>query len=128
FDAMKAEQVDEIGRLDRPRLARGDLERVRAVFRMPALDGAHALAVKLVEIAMTVARHVIQRDEQRRLLVVDVVANTPPHAVERRVGAEPFDRRLPVGELRGVAVGAARGVRLIAPADRIVAVRYPEPA
>ena len=75
---------------------------------------------------MAIARHVVQRDEQRGLLVVDVVANAPPHPVERRIGAEPFDGSLAVGQLDGMAVGTARRIRLVEPADRVVAVRDPE--
>ena len=91
LEAVEAEQVDEIRGLDRTRLVRRNVKRVRTFFRAAALHGAHALAIKLIEIAVTVARHVVQRDQQRRLLVVDVVADAPAHAVDRRIGAEPLD-------------------------------------
>ena len=89
--AVEAQQIDEARRLDRPCLVRGDMERVGPVLRPPALDGAYTLAIELIEVAMAVPRHVVQRDEQRRLLVIDVIANAPPHPIERRVGPEPFD-------------------------------------
>ena len=126
LDSVKAEQVHEIRRLDRPRLARGNDERVRSVLGVPPLHSPHTLAIELVQIAMPIARHVVQRDEQSRLLVIDVVANAPPHAVERRVGPEPFDRGLTIGKLHGVTVGSARGVRLVESADRVVPVCHPE--
>ena len=126
LDALQPEQVHEIGGLNGSRLIRGDDERIRPILPPAVFDSAHALAIELIEIAMPVAGHVIQRDEQRRLLIVDVVADAPAYAVDRRVRPEPFDRRLTVGQLHGMAFGATGGVRLVEAADRVVAVRHPE--
>ena len=126
LDAMEPEQVDEIRRLDRPRLVRRNLKRVRPLLRAAMLDRAHSFAIELVQIPMPSARHVVQRDEQGGLLVIDVVADTPPHAVQRGIRPEPFDRRLTVRKLYRMAVGSARRVRLVEAPDRVVAVRDPE--
>src|SRR5437899_8462666 len=126
LDALQPEQVHEIGGLNGSGLIRGEDERILAILPPAVFYSAHALAIELIEIALTVAGHVIQRDEQRRLLIVDVVADAPAYAVDRRVWPEPFDRRLTVGQLHGMAFGATGGVRLVEAAERGVTVRPPE--
>src|SRR6267378_2404102 len=107
--ALEPEQVDEIGRLDRPRLTSRDVERVRPVFRAPALDGAHALAVELIEIAVPVALNYMARNGHRYL---DQFYRKGVRAIERgRAKDGPNAFHIPASQAR--AVEAANLVNLL---------------
>src|SRR5688500_14286873 len=66
--------------------------------------------------------YVSQRDERSGLLVVDVAANAPFDAVDRRIRAIPSPLRAGRWQSDGVTVRAARRIGLVESADRVMKI------
>ena len=121
--ALRAEQVHHLRGLGGAALTAWHDERIRRGAQS-ARDGTFGFGDGILEILLTIVRHVPQRDQDSRLLIIHVAANAPTNAVDGWIGPVPLHRRRGGRQLHVVlAVGAARRVRLVEAADRIVQVR-----
>src|SRR5690606_20270157 len=110
--AVRVQKVHEVGRLRRSRLRCGNHESVRRL-TLAYRYGILGLRYEVAEKGLWVVRNVTECHENAGLLVVDVAADAPPHAVHRGVRTEPLARCVVLSQLHGMAIGASRGVRLV---------------
>ena len=119
---MLAEEIDEVGSLGNVTLASRDDERIRCG-GFSSLDHPLSFCNVVLEKRLLVIRHILECDQRAGLLIVDVATDAPFHSVDGRIRAIPCARCCICLETHGVTVGAARRVRLVEAADRVVKVR-----
>jgi hypothetical protein len=121
LDALCKEPRDELRHACRIALPVGNQEAEGRVLESAGV-GVQALEVVVVQQLRRLLRHVIESREQRRLVVVDVVARRPEKAPLLRRGQRsvPFDRGVLTGLLRDEGLGGAVAEGLVAAAIRVV--------
>ena len=124
LEPLAAQLVDRLRRVGLAALRRRNHPRVGRT-GLALVHRALVLQPVVLEVELLVLRDVAEREQQRRLLDVGVVARAPLDRRQRRIRPEPLLARRRRAGRDGVGIGTV-ALHFVEAADRVVAVRDEE--